>query len=66
MSGYSSSKDGCAMIVREYKLTAGALICIHATVADIFLFVATRMRLMGKKKKFKDKEMAISKCPGIG
>jgi hypothetical protein len=49
------------MIVNAYKLTAGALICIHATVAEIFLLTTTRIRLMGKKKKFRERDIAMSK-----
>jgi hypothetical protein len=54
------------MIVNAYRLIAGAPICIQPTVAEIFRLTATRIRLIGKKKKFNDNDMAMSKCPGMG
>lgn len=45
------------MIVNAYSEMAGALICIHPTVADIFSLMATRSKLMGKKKKFNESDI---------
>ena len=61
ISGFSCSNEGCAMIVSAYKDIAGADICMYATVAEIFSFNTTRIKLMGKKKKFKDNDIAIKK-----
>ena len=44
------------MMVKAYREMAGAPICIHPTVAEIFLFRATRIKLMGKKKKLANNE----------
>ncbi len=56
-SGCSSANDGWAMIVKAYNDTSGALICIQLTVAEIFSLRKTRIKLIGKKKKFKVKEI---------
>lgn len=44
------------MMVNAYSEIEGADICIHPTVAEILSLIATRMRLMGKKKKFAAKD----------
>lgn len=54
------------MIVSAYKETAGADICMYATVAEIFSFNPTLIKLIGKKKKFNDSDIAIRKWPDIG
>ena len=54
------------MIVSAYREIAGADICMYATVAEIFSFNATLIKLMGKKKKFSDNDIAIKKWPDIG